>query len=119
MPKSLYERLGGQQGIRAVAHAAVDNHLRNPVVGVRFQDSDVAKLKDLATAFFCAGSGGAEVYEGRDMRTAHRGMNVNEQEYLAVMDDVVDAMRRHGVGPQEQSDVVAILYSLKGEILRV
>jgi hemoglobin len=97
----------------------VDNHLRNPVVATRFRNTDVAKAKRLATQFFCAGAGGKEAYEGRDMRAAHLGMNINEREYMAVMDDIVEAMKAHKVGPQEISDVVAILYSLKGEILHV
>jgi len=53
------------------------------------------------------------------MLTTHRGMNISEQEYLAVMDDIVGALGRNGVDDEAKKDVVAILYSLKGEIIRV
>lgn len=119
MTKSLYERLGGRAGIGAIAAKAVLNHTKNPAVRVRFAQSDIAKVTETATLFFCAGSGGPEAYPGKDMRTAHRGMNINATEYLAVMDDIVGAMNDCKVGPQEQADVIAILYSLKGEILHV
>jgi hemoglobin len=119
MDDSLYARLGGFKGISAIAGAAVDHHLRNPEVATRFRNLDVPKAKKLATQFFCAGSGGPEAYEGRDMRTTHLGMNINEREYMAVMDDILRAVDEHKVGPRERAEVVAILYSLKGEILRV
>lgn len=53
------------------------------------------------------------------MPTAHKGMNISEQEYLAVMDDIVGAMEKNGVGEDTKKDVLAILYSLKGGIIRL
>jgi hemoglobin len=86
MSASLYERLGGAAGISAIASDVVGNHLINPVVAPRFQASeDIPRLKRIADEFCCAGR--PEIYSGKDMRAAHRGMNINEQEYLAVMDD--------------------------------
>jgi hemoglobin len=73
----------------------------------------------MAREFFGAGAGGPEPYTGRDMLTTHKGMNISEQEYLAVMDDIVGAMDKNGVGEDAKKDVIAILYSLKGEIIRV
>jgi len=53
------------------------------------------------------------------MRTVHAGMNISEQELIATIDDFVAAMQGQGVGATEVNEVVAILYSLKGEVLRV
>jgi hemoglobin len=53
------------------------------------------------------------------MPTAHRGMNISEQEYLAAMDDIVGAMDKHALDESTKKDVIAILYSLKGMIIRV
>jgi hemoglobin len=53
------------------------------------------------------------------MLDAHRGMNISEQEYVAVMDDILDALDEHGVGKREQEEFLMIAYSLRGEILHV
>ena len=37
---SLYERLGGEERIRAIATTIFDNHLANDVVNARYADSD-------------------------------------------------------------------------------
>lgn len=120
MKTSLYDRLGGAPGITSIVDDAIEAHLNNPVVGTRFQNvSDIEHAKKMACEFFSAGSGGPENYTGKDMRTAHRGMNISEQEYLAVMDDIMGALDKHKIDESTQKDVLAILYSLKGEIIRV
>ena len=63
--------------------------------------------------FFCAGSGGPHAYTGRDLVTAHKGMNVSEQEFIAVVDDIFLAMDKNNLGDDIKKDVLAILYSLQ------
>lgn len=119
MSTSLYDRLGGAAGISALVEDIVAAHLTNPAVQARFQNvNDLAHLKKMAREFFGAGSGGPEPYTGKDMRTAHRGMNISEQEYLAVMDDIMGVLDKHQIDEVTKKDVLAILYSLKGEIIR-
>ena len=119
MPASLYERLGGLEKISSIMNDVVDLHCVNPLIKVRFEKSDTAKLKAAATTFFCSGSGGPETYTGKDMLTAHRGMNISEQEFMAVVDDILAALDTHRVGDQEKMEVLSILYSMRGEIIRV
>jgi hemoglobin len=119
MSGSLYQRLGGEEGLSAIARDVIDLHLVNPVVKVRFQDSDLEKLHRLAFEFFAMGSGGPQKYSGRDMREAHRSMNINGEEYLAVVDDIMKALDKHNISPDTKNEVLGILYSLKNEIVRV
>lgn len=120
MSETLYERLGKYEGIARIVDDVMDAHLRNPIVKTRFEKiEDLDHAKKMAAEFFAAGSGGPETYTGKDMRVAHTGMNISEQEYLAVMDDIVGALDKHGMSDETKKDVIAILYSLKGEIIRV
>jgi hemoglobin len=116
---SLYERLGGSGGITAIASDLVDAHIKNPLIGQRFQAIDVAVAKQHAFEFFCMGSGGAESYTGRDLRSVHSGMNVSEQEFIAAVDDLMMVLDRNGIGEREKQEVLYIFYSLKGDVLRI
>lgn len=117
---SLYDRLGRADGIRRIVHDVIDAHLANPVVAPRFTTiKDIEHTKKVAAEFFCAGTGGPEPYTGRELLEAHRGMNINEQEYMAVMDDILHSLKKNGVDDVTQGEVTAILYSMKGNILRV
>jgi len=120
MTTTLYQRLGGAEGMARLVDDVVAAHLLNPIVKTRFENvKDLDHLKQMAREFFSAGSGGPVSYTGKDMLAAHKGMNISEQEYLAVMDDIVGAMNKNGLGEDAKKDVIAILYSLKGEIIRV
>jgi hemoglobin len=119
MPTSLYQRLGNAEGIAAIVDDAVDRHAVNPLLAPRFAGRDLPRAKQMGTQFFCMGAGGPQTYDGRDLRTVHAGMNISEQELIATIDDFVAAMHGQGVGAAELNEVVAILYSLKGEVLRL
>lgn len=120
MPKALYDRLGGADGIAQLVDDAVDAHLENPIVKTRFENTaDIEHAKRMSVEFFCAGSGGPETYTGRDMLTAHKGMNISEQEFIAVVDDILEAMDKNRLEDDVKKDVLSILYSLKSEIIRV
>ena len=117
---SLYDRLGRFDGISRIVSDVVDAHLANPLVAPRFQAvKDMDRLRRMATEFFCAGCGGPEPYTGRDLLTTHKGMNINEQEYIAVMDDILGTLEKHDIDAGTRGEVAAILYSLKGEVIRV
>jgi hemoglobin len=98
----------------------MDAHLANPAIRSRFEASkDLDHAKKLAVEFFCAGCGGPEAYRGRDLRIAHTGMNISEQEYMAAMDDILGALQKSEIDQATQGEVTAVLYSLKGQIIRV
>lgn len=120
MSASLYQRLGGADGIAQIVDDVMAAHLLNPLVKPRFENiQDMDRAKRMAREFFCAGAGGSETYTGKDMLTAHKGMNISEQEYLAAMDDIVGALEKNQVPDDARTDVIAILYSLKGQVIRV
>ena len=119
MAATLFERLGGENGIRRLVTDIVDNHYRNPQIRTRFEKvKDRAALERHSVEFLCAGSGGPQAYSGRDLASAHQGMNVSEQELIAAIDDIVAAMAKNHLDASVQNEIVAILYSLKGEVLR-
>ena len=122
--KTLFERLGGSTGIAAIVEDIVAAHMENPAIAARFRPyletpEKLDRAKGHLRTFLEAGSGGAQAYTGRSMLDTHRGMNISEAEYMAALDDILTVLRRHGIDEQTQKDMLAIAYSLKGEIMHV
>lgn len=116
--RSLYERLGSAAGITAIVDDVIAAHLANPIVGEHFRKvKDLDHAKRMARDFFCAGAGGPEKYTGKDMRTAHRGMKITPEEFLAVVDDIMGVLNFRGIDDATQRDVLGILNGFKGEIV--
>ena len=116
---TLYERVGRRPGIEKIVDQIWINHTSNPAIKQRYAKSDPATVKRLVTEMCCAGFGGPEAYSGKDMKSAHTGMNINAVEFIAVCDDVLDALDKCGAGKREKDEILAILYSLKPEVVHL
>ncbi|MCX2745514.1 group 1 truncated hemoglobin [Mangrovivirga sp. M17] len=120
--KSLYERLGGANGIEALVDDIVDAHMKNPVVKARFlplkeDQNHYNEVRRHLINFLASGSGGPEEYTGKDMPAAHKGMNISAGEYMSVIDDIMFALKKHNIDEESQKDVLAIAYSLKDQMI--
>jgi hemoglobin len=121
---SLFERLGGSPGIEQIVEEVASRHLVNPVIAARFrryleEPQKLQELKVHLARFLEMGSGGPQRYEGRDMKSTHTGMNISAAEYMATMDDIMAALAHVGIDEQTRKDVLAIAWSLKGDIIHV
>lgn len=119
MTQSLFERLGGEEGIKSIANDVVDLHFANPDISARFAPVDKDNLKNAAATFFIAGTGGPNVYEGKDMLSVHRNMNISHREFMAVCDDALEALQKNGIGQREQEEVLFVFYSMRHDIVGV
>lgn len=124
MPDSLFQRLGGTAGINRLVEDIVALHMENPIIKARFRPvletpDRLAVIKGHLCAFLEMGSGGVAQYKGRDMRTAHKGMNISAAEYMAAVDDILVALKKHSIDEETQKDVLAIAWSLKPDIMHL
>ena len=119
MSKTLFERLGGIEGITKIANDVIDNHLENKAIATRFSNSDIPKIKNAAATFFISGTGGPDVYKGKDLLSAHKGMNISAAEFMAVLDDALSALKKNNIGQREQEEVLFALYSMRPQIVLV
>ncbi|TFG76583.1 MAG: group 1 truncated hemoglobin [Flavobacteriales bacterium] len=122
MTNTLFERLGGSKGIAVIVDDTVNEHMKNVNVNARFlplleQPERLAMIKQHTIEFFSMGSGGPQIYNGKDMVTAHKGMNISPAEYMHVIDDIFLALDKNGMTEDTKKDVLAILWSLKGMII--
>lgn len=118
---SLYQRLGGEEPVRAIVTDIVALHHANPVISPRYDNAKKsdAELIKLVVDLIGSGTGGPQEYTGMSMPEAHKGMNVNEAEFVAVVDDILEAMVKHGVGEREKADILAIAYGMKNDIVHL
>jgi truncated hemoglobin YjbI len=110
--------LGEEPGLRKIVNDVLDKNFNNPHIGHYFKKIDMARLKQLVFEFFSMGIGGPHLYTGRDMRTTHTGMNISEEDFQSANEDTLLALDQNGVGPAEKNEVIAILDSMKADVIR-
>ena len=115
--RSLYERLGGREGIEAIMVEMVDVHMTNPDIRPLFDGVDIDGFIKNSTDFLAAGAGGDVEYTGRDVPSVHERMNLTSSLFLAAGADLQKAMQNLELGPDEQEEVMCALVSLRGLVL--
>ena len=114
---SLYQRLGGTEGIAAVVDDFVDNVRADPRINKRFEGVDVNHTKAMLTDLICQDSGGPCKYTGRPVKDIHRGMDISNPEFDDMMSDMRKTLDKFKLPPQEQTDVMNLLMSMRGNVV--
>jgi hemoglobin len=118
--KTLYERLGGYDGIAAINNDLMPRVIADPQIGRFWQnrgDDGIAREHQLLNDFMCSCAGGPVYYTGRDMITTHKGMKISESDWSVLLGHAGDTMAALNVPQQECDDVVAFVLSLKNSIV--
>ena len=115
--QTLFQRLGGKDAIVAVVDDFVGNVAGDARINGRFASTNIPRLKQMLVDQICAGTGGPCTYSGRDMKSAHAGMNISDAEFGALVEDLIKSLDKFKVPEKEKKDLLAILGPMKGDIV--
>ncbi len=121
-PKSLYVRLGGNAAIQGVIDQFIANVAADTRINIFFADAAadpvrLKKLRDNLVNQVGMATGGPEKYTGLDMKTAHKGMNVQEADFNALVDDLSKALDKFSVPMTEKNELLTALGGMKNDIV--
>lgn len=115
--KTLYERLGGKAALQAVVGELWNNVAADARINGRFKHTKPEAFGGQLVDFLCQASGGPCQYQGKDMKSAHTGMKLTDAEFNALAEDTTKALNKFKVPAKEQSEVIGMLASLKGDVI--
>ena len=113
----LYDRLGGKGAIQAVVDDFIGNVAADARINKRFANADIPRLKTKLVEQICEASGGPCKYTGATMLDAHRGMNVTDGEFNALVEDLVKSLDKFKVPSQEKGELLSALGGMKPQIV--
>ena len=118
--ESLYHRLGGYDAIAAatdelLARLQADPQLRDYWKGA--SNNNQRKARQLIVDFMTEAAGGPAYYTGRDMKTSHDGMHIDEHDWEAFMRHAAATLDHFAVPQREQDDVLAFFAGLRRDIV--
>ena len=117
---SLYERLGGYEAISAVVHDFGQKLFTDPQVGPFFKgmgtdtrNSFIQKNINLV----CNVTGGPCKIISRPAITVHTGLNITESDFDVVFNHLVDTLDAFEVPAKEKEELLAIIGTLRADIV--
>jgi len=117
---SLYKRLGGYDALAAVTddflgRLVTDKQLSRFFVGA--SDGSKVRIRQLVIDQLCEATGGPCKYIGRDMKTAHKGLGITEDDWNAAVKHLVATLDKFNVPKKEKGEVLAAISGLKGDLV--
>lgn len=118
--KSLYTRVGGYDAIAAVVDDFVgrlvaDKRLNKFFVG--HSEDSLHKIRQHVVDQLCNAAGGPCLYTGRDMRTSHHGLGITNEDWDASVKHLVATLDKFKVPKAEQDELLAVVGTLKKDIV--
>ena len=117
---TLYHRLGGYDALAAVTddfigRLATDPQLKRFFAG--HNKEGVTRIRQHVIDFLCVATGGPCAYTGQDMKTAHTGLGITEEDWNASVKDLVMTLDKFHVPEKEKGEVLGAISPLKGDIV--
>jgi len=117
---SLYKRLGGYDALAAVTDDFIGRLATDSKEGrffVGLSTDSKTRVRQHVLDFLCVATGGPCKYTGRDMETAHTGLNITEEDWTIAVKALGDTLNKFKVPPREQGEVVGAIAPLKSKIV--
>jgi hemoglobin len=118
MPEpTLYERVGGREGIRAVVDDFYDRLLADDDLGPFFEGADMAKLRRTQTDFLCQAAGGPETYDAEPVREAHLHVPFTPADIERAVELLHESLAAFDVPEDDADRVVGAVATYQEELL--
>lgn len=118
--KTLYERLGGTEAVRATVALLYDKILSDPLLVPFFSHVDVDRLRASQAAFVSMAFGGPAHYSGASLRRAHAKLverGLSDEHFDAVGMHLKNALEDLGVPPGMITEALAVVESTRPDVL--
>jgi len=116
---SVFEKIGGEAAVNAAVDIFYRKVLADDRISEFFDTVDMEAQHAKQKAFLTMAFGGPNNYSGKDMREAHKHMNLTEVHFNAVAENLVGTLKELEV-PQEYIDeIVGIALSVKDDVLNL
>lgn len=112
-----FRAFGGVPGLTRVVDTFMEELLAHPRTRPFFESVDQENLKRLLVEQFCAELQGGCTYTGRDMRSAHQGLEISMADFNALVEALQKAMAREGVPFRAQNKLLAKLAPMYRDIV--
>jgi hemoglobin len=114
---ALYQQLGAQPGLVKLIDDFMVRLLADPRMNPFFKDVDQAHVKAELVTQFCQVSGGPCRRKGPDMKQAHAGMDINKNNFNALVEVLQQAMEAQGIAFTAQNKLLAKLAPMHRDII--
>jgi len=115
--QTLYDRLGGHDGIRAVVDDFYDRLVADEDIGPFFAGSNMELLRRTQTDFLCEAAGGPETYDAAPIREAHLHVPFTPEHIQRAVELLEESLDAFDVPEDDAERVVEAVAAYEADLL--
>ena len=115
--QTLYDRLGGHDGIRAVVDDFYDRLVADEEIGPFFEGSDIELLRRTQADFLCEAAGGPETYDAAPIREAHLHVPFTPEHIQRAVELLEESLDAFDVPEEDAQKVVNAVAAYEADLL--
>ncbi|MBS0373419.1 MAG: group 1 truncated hemoglobin [Proteobacteria bacterium] len=115
----LYDRLGGHDGVTAIATQLIDRVASDPALGRSFEGTNRRQIAAHLAEQLCELSGGPCRYSGDPMRVVHAGHAIGEREFYGMVEALEQILKARGVALADRNHLLRLLAPMKRDVVNV
>ena len=112
-----YDQLGGASGIENIVDTLLEKIVEDERINFQFAETDIVRLRSMLIEQFCAESGGPCTYSGLSMQESHAGRNIDDAQFNALVEDLIEVMTARKVPVGAQNRLLKRLAPMHGDIV--
>jgi hemoglobin len=113
----LFETFGGREGLTRIMDAFMVRLVKNPRTRPFFENADQERIKRQLVEQFCVIMKGPCEYSGRTMAEAHRGQNIPEGAFYALVEELQLTLNAMDIPFRAQNRLIAALAPMHRDII--
>ena len=116
-PRPLFERLGGQEGLTAIAEGFISNSGADPRTRLHFTNIDIGRFKTRMVEYLCEQTGGPCQYSGGEIKTMAQPLQLGNADFDAFVEDLTKSLDNAQVVQADKDELLGILGKLRSDVV--
>ncbi|GAA3714642.1 group 1 truncated hemoglobin [Sphingomonas cynarae] len=117
--RTTWQAFHEEAGVARIVDGLVTRNVADPRISDIFKGQDLVRLRRTLKEQFCYILAGGCHYSGRDMRSAHADMGVQDADMAALVENLQAAMREEGVNFAAQNRLLAKLAPMRRDVVKI
>jgi hemoglobin len=113
---TLFDRIGGEQGVKNLVRAFYDRVLKDPELAPFFEEASIERLYRMQYEFFAAALGGPVTYSGLSIQQAHFGLGIAKDDFCRFVNHLIDTLKAWQLTEHEVHSLISRVNTYADEV---
>ena len=114
---TLYEKVGGEKGIRRMVGSFYDSVFADQKLAPFFRNVPIEKLRRMQIELFTSALDGPVTYGGRPLSHAHYGLGIGPHDVKRFVDHLFGTLEEFEISDHDRNEIISRINKMADEVM--